>query len=206
MWPALFFLLKNNCDIRTAGMACVWGGTEFLHFSFFLLISCYIYWSCTWMSTDLSLCSCSTMRFWTQYIPCHLILFQSLYLRLSLSLPLTVAIWALDPVEILWQAYLRGQRKRNDIVLQQIHGRDVWGTTRNLEESVLKGRGDTVVIRKIYGVWCDWRDVLFAGYWLGRTRRHFCGRKPNQLWFTPPHHLAGGCPCTQPLQKMYCEV
>lgn len=130
MGPMLCFPLKNNCDRRTAGMA--WGKKGILSVSclffvscVFLPISCYICLSCTW--GNLSLCSFSTMTFWTQYIPCHLIPFQSLYWRLSLSLPLTVAIWAFDPVEILWQACLRGQRKRDDIVLQQIHRSDVRG-------------------------------------------------------------------------------
>lgn len=117
-----------------------------------------------------------------------------LHWRLFLSLPLTVAIWAFDPVEMLWQAGSRGQRKREDIVLQEIHRRDMQGgTTRGLVESY-KVRGVLLPVWKIYGVRCGWHCTIFLGSSLDWARWHICGREPNHLWFTPHHHLEGGLP------------
>lgn len=96
------------------------------------------------------------------------------------------------------------QRRQNDITANPTGG-TFGGSTKSLEQSPLKGQADSRAVWEIYVVWCDGHGMLFVGSSLGRTVWHFCGMKPNQLWFIPPQHQAEGWPVTQPLHKMYCE-
>lgn len=119
-----------------------------------------------------------------------------LFWRLSLSLSLSPA----DCSHLgFWSSgnTLTGlfEGKRDDIVLPQIHSRDMQGAlAKSLSRGVClqKAEGDTISFWKIYAVWCHWHSLLFAGTLLDTESWHICGTKPNQLWFTPHHHLEGG--------------
>lgn len=78
--------------------------------------------------------------------------------------PPSETIWAFDPVETLWQAYLR----KDDIVLQQ-----VYSTTRSLRETVLKMVGGycshlaidlwSLNWVKLDPYWTGWADTSVVG-------------------------------------------
>lgn len=174
---------------------------------FFLLISCYIYWCCTWINANLSPLFLQHNEILN---PVHSMPSDSILVFVLEAFPLTPAdcshLGSWSSQNTLDRPISEAGGEEMTLSCSKSIGGMYGGTTRSPEESVLKRQEDTVAVRKIYGVWCDWHGMLFVGSSLGRTSWHVCGRKPNQLWFTPPHHLAGGCPVTQPLQKMYCEV
>lgn len=160
------------------------------------------------MKANLSPCSHSTMRYWTQCIPCHLIPVQSLYWRLPLSLLLAVAIWAFDPGEYSDRPFWGAQGREMTLYCSKSIGVTSGGHYQQKSGGVClqEEGGYCSCLKDLWCVmWVTWNAICWILVGLGVLTSLWQEAKSTLIYTTLLSKKGGGGPVTQPLQKMYCE-